>query len=81
VEREWKAGRGFALRFHAYGKRYYVTLGLARDGWTRAKAEVELANVLADVRRASWIPPGQRPARVAATAAPAPLTFGVFARQ
>ncbi len=27
-------GRSFALRFRAYGKRRYVTLGSAVEGWT-----------------------------------------------
>jgi integrase len=55
--REWKAGRGYALRFNAYGGRRYLTLGLEADGWDRARAAEELANVLADVRRGLWVPP------------------------
>jgi integrase len=47
----------FGLRFRAYGRREYVTLGTAEEGWTRAKAETELQNVLADVRRGIWQPP------------------------
>ena len=54
--REWKSGRGYALRFWAYGERQYVTLGYERDGWDRARAEEELQNVLADVRRGLWVP-------------------------
>lgn len=27
VERRWKRGRGYALRFRAYGERRYVSLG------------------------------------------------------
>jgi integrase len=46
----------FALRFRAYGKREYVTLGTAEEGWTQAKAQTELENVLADVRRGIWRP-------------------------
>lgn len=57
VERHWKSGLGYALRFRAYQQRQYVTLGLASDGWTRKRAETELANILADVRRGTWIPP------------------------
>lgn len=53
---ERAAGRTFALRFRAYGKRRYLTLGTAAEGWTRAAAEQELANVLADVRRGIWKP-------------------------
>lgn len=55
--RNWKAGPGFALRFSAYGRRRYVTLGLESDGWTSERAEEELQNVLADVRRGLWSPP------------------------
>ena len=57
VERQWKSGRGYALRFLANGRRQYVTLGLERDGWDRARAEEELLNVMADVRRGIWIQP------------------------
>lgn len=63
IERDRKAGRTFALRFRAYGKRRYLTLGTVAEGWSRAKAEEELSNVLADVRRGIWRPhePQQRP--------------------
>ena len=47
----------FALRFRAYGRREYVRLGTAAEGWTRAKAQTELQNVMADVRRGIWRPP------------------------
>jgi integrase len=47
----------YGLRFRAYGQREYVTLGTAEYGWTRAKAETELQNILADVRRGIWQPP------------------------
>jgi integrase len=57
VVREWKSGCGFALRFGAYGHRRYVTLGLEAEGWTLDRAEEELENVLADVRRGLWVPP------------------------
>jgi len=56
VELERQGGRTFAIRFRAYGKRRYLTLGTAVEGWTRGKAEDELANVLADVRRGIWTP-------------------------
>lgn len=82
LERIWKGGRGFALRFHAYGERRYLTLGLERDGWTRKRAEEELHNILADVRRGLWIPPDRRPPRTSSREqAPdsSPL-FGPFAR-
>ena len=56
--------RSWALRFRAYGKRRYVTLGRPEDGWTRERAEVELRHVLADVERGIWRPAraGGRPA-------------------
>lgn len=47
----------FGLRFRAYGRREYVTLGTAAEGWTRARAQIELENTLADVRRGIWRPP------------------------
>jgi integrase len=52
-----KHDRVYALRFRAYGRRRYVTLGTRTEGWTRPKAEQELSNVLADVRRGIWRPP------------------------
>lgn len=57
LERPWKRGRGYALRFSAYGERRYLTLGFEQDGWTKERAEEELANVMADVRRGIWVPP------------------------
>jgi integrase len=47
----------YAVRFRAYGRREYVTLGSAEEGWTRQRAEEELWNILADVRRGIWQPP------------------------
>lgn len=49
-------GQTYALRFRALGERQYVTLGADADGWTLERAETELANVLADVRRGIWQP-------------------------
>src|SRR3954449_9541219 len=57
VVREWKAGRGFALRFGAAAPRRWLTLGLESEGWTPERAQEELENVLADVRRGLWVPP------------------------
>lgn len=48
------AQRSWALRFTAYGKRRFVTLGRPEDGWSRARAEAELRHVLADVERGTW---------------------------
>jgi integrase len=67
----------FGLRFRAYGKREYVSLGTAEDGCTRAKAQTELQNVLADVWRGIWRPPA-----VEVSQAPREVpTFHVFASE
>jgi integrase len=54
--------KSWALRFHAYGRREYVTLGRPEEGWDRYRAEAELRHVLADVERGIWRP--HRPAEV-----------------
>ena len=51
-----RGGFKYALRFTAYGKRRYVTLGRPEEGWTDAKAQTALDDVLADVRRGIWQP-------------------------
>jgi integrase len=82
LERAWKGGRGYALRFLAYGERRYITLGSERDGWTRKRAEEELQNILADVRRGLWVPP-DRNGRTRGHTRDGPETaplFGPFAR-
>lgn len=53
---EPKEGRAWAIRFRAYGKRRYVTLGTAEEGWNRRRAEAELRHILADVERGIWQP-------------------------
>jgi len=78
IERTRARGRYFAIRFSAYGQRRYVTLGTAAEGWTRARAEVELENVLADVRRGIWRLPDPEPEPEAPTAEP---TFHEFASE
>ena len=81
LERLWKSGRGYALRFRAYGERQYLTLGPETEGWDRRRAEEELANVMADVRRGIWTPPTRRARRTgAAEASDAMPTFDSFAR-
>jgi hypothetical protein len=44
------------VAFKNYGKRRYLTLGTDAEGWDRSRAEEELQNVLADVRRGTWRP-------------------------
>jgi integrase len=53
---EPKGGRGWAIRFRAYGKRRLLTLGTTEEGWNRQKAEEHLRHVLADVERGHWQP-------------------------
>jgi integrase len=72
---EPKDGRGWAIRFRAYGKRRYVTLGLRSNGWTRERAEAELRHVLADVERGIWQPYSPKPVEAPAEAP----TFHEFA--
>lgn len=67
VEIQSAGGVTFAIRFRAYGKRRYLTLGGVADGWTREAADQELNNVLADVRRGIWQeagPPIAAPSRM-----------------
>src|SRR5215218_9931928 len=61
IERKRGRDTTFALRFRAYGTRHYETLGKRSEGLTRKRAEQELANVLADVRRGIWRPPEPDP--------------------
>ncbi|MGH2916438.1 MAG: tyrosine-type recombinase/integrase [Solirubrobacteraceae bacterium] len=70
----------FALRFRAYGRRQFVTLGSVDEGWTRQKAEDALRHVLADVERGIWRPPDRERA-IAAPAQPQAPTFHEFASQ
>jgi integrase len=77
--REREDGTGvWALRFRAYGKRRRVRLGTAEEGWTRQRAEEELQNVLADVRRGIWRPPDPVPVAEEPQAEP---TFHEFASE
>jgi integrase len=57
VEKQTSRGTSYGIRFRAGGKRRFVHVGYATEGWTRRRAEEELANVLADVRRGIWKPP------------------------
>jgi integrase len=78
IERESSKGTSYALRFRAYGGRRFLTLGTTAEGWDRARAEVELQNVLADVRRGIWQPPRQDAAPAAERRDP---TFHEFASE
>lgn len=76
IEKALSDGRvSYALRFRAYGERRFVQLGYSSEGWTRQRADDELANLMADVRRGLWQP-------WAAPEEPAPVpTFHVFASE
>src|SRR5690242_17440205 len=79
VEKSTARGTSYALRFRALGKRQFIHLGYASEGWTRARAESELDNVLADVRRGQWQPPPDPAAE--ATAVREIPTFHQFASE
>jgi integrase len=87
LERNWKNGRGYALRFWAYGEREYLTLGFEGDGWTYKRATEELENILADVRRGIWVSPKKKKPRAEAEDegeaddGSATTIFGPFGRQ
>jgi integrase len=77
LERKGKHGTAYAARVRAYGERHYLTLGHSQDGYTRRKAETELQNILADIRRGTW-----KPSQLEPVAAPAQdPTFHEFASQ
>jgi integrase len=62
LETELRDGsRSFAIRFRVNGRRQYRTLGYDHEGWSRARAEAELADVISDVRRGRWREPEPEP--------------------
>jgi integrase len=82
LERTWKRGRGYALRFQVNGHREYLTLGFECDGWTRQSAEEALTDVLAEVRLGIWVrPKKQRSEAVEQDEASEAPIFGPFARR
>lgn len=82
LERTWKRGRGYAVRFWVSGQREYLTLGFERDGWNRKRAEEALADILAEVRLGIWVRPKKQRgrAREQEEDSEAPI-FGAFARR
>jgi integrase len=78
IQKRGERGTTYAIRFRAYGTRRYVTLGATADGWDRRRAEIELENALADVRRGIWTPP---PAPTAVEEPPEEPTFHVLASE
>jgi integrase len=77
VERNGKRGVTYAARVRAYGQRHYLSLGYSWEGYNRRRADTELQNILADIRRGTWQPPQPEPAP---TPAQDP-TFHEFASQ
>jgi integrase len=61
IERRGKRDTTFALRIRYAGKRHYVRLGRASEGWSQQRAEEELQNVRADIRRGLWRPAEPQP--------------------
>jgi integrase len=59
---EWPYGgsKVFALRFRAYGRRRYLTLGTPGEGWTRRRGKEEMDVIRAEVERGTWVPPAPR---------------------
>ena len=57
IERPSARSKVFALRFHAYGRRRYLTLGTPAEGWTRKRGEEEMDVVRAEVERGAWVQP------------------------
>ncbi len=61
LERKGKRGITYAARVRAYGKRHYLSLGYSWEGYNRRRADTELQNILADIRRGTWKPPQPEP--------------------
>lgn len=76
IEVPGSTGTSYALRFRAYGKRRYVTLG-GEPEWTLDRADRELAYVLAQVERGTW----QAPEHVLVPEVREDPTFHVFASE
>jgi integrase len=60
LERPYGGSKVFALRFRAYGRRRYLTLGTPDEGWTRRRGEEEMEVIRAEVERGTWVPPPPR---------------------
>jgi integrase len=70
--------RSWAIRFTAYGKRRFVSLGRPEEGWNRQRVEAELRHVLADVERGIWQPYRPKPTEGRRSEVP---TFHEFASE
>ncbi len=47
----------FSLRLRVDGARHTIRLGTESEGWSRVRAELELATVQAEIRAGTWTPP------------------------
>jgi integrase len=67
TERRWKDGKTitFGARLHAYGRRHRLTFGTNAQGWNETRAAIELASILQQVERGTWVPPERRGSVVA----------------
>jgi len=54
----WSDGKtvSWRLQVRANGRRRTVTLGTNHEGWSEERAQVELDNILAEIRRGTWRP-------------------------
>ncbi len=81
IERWCGRSKVFALRFHAYGRRRYLTLGTPAEGWTRRRGEEEMDVIRAEVERGAWVsPPPRHQTAVDAASRDDGTLFGSFAR-
>lgn len=82
IERPSPRSKVFALRFTAYGRRRYLTLGSPAEGWNRMRAEEEMDVIRAEVERGAWVPPPphSRVARGDRGDGEGAVPFGSFAR-
>lgn len=53
VDTRW-ASPSYGLRFSVHGERQWIKLGTEAEGWTQERAERELVDVMALVRRGQW---------------------------
>ena len=79
VERQRKTGTFYGLRVRHDGRRHYIGLGAKADGWTRERAEHELAYMMERIGRGDWMPPERSPAQAPTTSVDP--TFHTFASE
>lgn len=57
-------GLTYALRIYCDGRRHYMRLGAAAEGWTRERAERYRQSAVADILAGRWEPPPERSERI-----------------